>query len=291
MLFNDDTFLGVLTDKEPLLVDKITFVRHTSEYFDLWYEQYRGLHTEFDEFQNLQRGVNSENAPKKPLEKKKKPFTKPYIASFIQMPYPAKESLFVGIYTDPNYKKPIEVLEAICPVNGLRDQMHLQYDFQLTEHLNKFRTKLFVEFPSVQGMCVTDFKKNPLRILQYTTYSIDKKFPGWERFFCLLEDFNEKVSKEWKTELSKLKGIYLITCLSTGKQYVGKADGKNGFCGRFEQYCSEGHGGNKEMKTHSFTKGKQVSILEVLYRTEAINERESFWKEKLFTRKFGLNAN
>jgi hypothetical protein len=291
MLFNADTFLKVLETEEPKLVDKITFVRHTSEYFDLWYEQYNGLHTKFDEFQNLQRGVYSEDAQKKPLEKKNGPFNRQYIASFIQMPYPAKESLFVGIYTATNYKKPIEALEAICPVNGLRDQMHWQYDFQLTEHLDKFRTKLFVGFSIKRGMCFTDLKKNPLRILQYTTYPIDKKFPGWERFFCLLEDFNKKVSKEWKTELSKLKGIYLITCLSTGKQYVGKADGKNGFCGRFEQYCSEGHGGNKEMKTHNFTEGKQVSILEVLYRKEAINERESFWKEKLFTRKFGLNAN
>ncbi len=82
-------------------------------------------------------------------------------------------------------------------------------------------------------------------------------------------------------------------CLETGKQYVGSAYGEGGFWARWENYAGSGHGGNVRMKGLP-NRDYQVSVLEVASSSAALEEivgRESRWKERLLTRKFGLNEN
>ncbi len=87
--------------------------------------------------------------------------------------------------------------------------------------------------------------------------------------------------------------IYLITDTSSGKQYVGSAYGQGGIFGRWTAYSNTGHGGNVELRgldPHHF----EFSILEIvpaLLSEIDILERESRWKARLGTRKFGLNKN
>jgi len=91
----------------------------------------------------------------------------------------------------------------------------------------------------------------------------------------------------------KCKGIYLLTCKDHGEQYVGKADGEDGFWGRFSQYGATVHGGNEGMKPHK-TSGYMVTILEALATPVPgeINEMERLWKRKLGSlEKWGLNKN
>ena len=104
----------------------------------------------------------------------------------------------------------------------------------------------------------------------------------------------------WKNALSKVKGVYLIVDTSTGKQYVGSAYGSDCIWQRWTEYAKNGHGGNVELRNLLKSKGEnhkynfKYSILEVCninLGNEYIIERETYWKEVLMSRKFGLNNN
>lgn len=91
----------------------------------------------------------------------------------------------------------------------------------------------------------------------------------------------------WKTILENQKGVYLITDISNGKRYVGKASGKEMLLSRWKDYIKTGHGGNTELKKltfeHIMTNFK-YSILDVYkYSTneQIIIDRESWWKKVL----------
>jgi len=63
--------------------------------------------------------------------------------------------------------------------------------------------------------------------------------------------------------------------------------------GRWEEYVSSGHGGNKRMLDIPAS-DYQVSVLEVASSStdfETLTKIESRGKEKLLSRQFGLNAN
>ena len=104
----------------------------------------------------------------------------------------------------------------------------------------------------------------------------------------------------WKSALSNVKGVYLIVDTSTGKQYVGSAYGNDCIWQRWSEYAKNGHGGNVELKELLKTNGEEYkynfkySILEVCNMNlgnDYIIDRESYWKEVLLTRQFGLNRN
>lgn len=104
----------------------------------------------------------------------------------------------------------------------------------------------------------------------------------------------------WRSALSNVKGIYLIADKRTGKQYVGSAYGDECIWQRWSAYAKDGHGGNRELKALLSEHGAnykynfKYSILEVCNMNlgnEYIIGRESYWKEVLQTREFGLNKN
>ena len=128
-------------------------------------------------------------------------------------------------------------------------------------------------------------------------------FPGFEKIKISFEILKSIVSQEevsWKTALSNVKGIYLISDISNGKLYVGSAYGENAFWNRWSEYSKSGHGGNVELKNLLNEKGAeyannfQFSILETRSMNapdDEIIRREAFWKEILLTRVFGYNQN
>ena len=104
----------------------------------------------------------------------------------------------------------------------------------------------------------------------------------------------------WKTALSNVKGVYLIVDKLTGRQYVGSAYGSDCIWHRWNEYAKNGHGGNIELKELLKINGEdyrynfKYSILEVCNMNlgnDYIIDRESYWKEVLLTRQFGLNRN
>lgn len=99
-----------------------------------------------------------------------------------------------------------------------------------------------------------------------------------------------------------MKGVYLISDVTTGKRYVGSAYGEQGIWSRWCGYIATGHGGNVELRTLVTTptleycrKAFRFALLE--YRPastsdEVILAREAFWKRILLTRgDYGLNRN
>lgn len=130
-----------------------------------------------------------------------------------------------------------------------------------------------------------------------------EEFPGFNKTCVSYAKLRTIVGQEvvsWRSPLSKVKGIYLITDTHTGKQYVGKADGESGIWQRWCNYVAFGHGGNKELREllganpPEYLEHFQFSILEIAdFQTSdlEIGAREGHWKEVLQTRKHGYNSN
>lgn len=105
--------------------------------------------------------------------------------------------------------------------------------------------------------------------------------------------------KDWVAALAAVGGIYLIVDSMTGAQYVGSATGNGGIWQRWCDYAKTGHGGNlrlHELCRENIARARhfRFSILETFSRSLARDEAirvESFFKQKLGTRVFGLNAN
>jgi len=115
-----------------------------------------------------------------------------------------------------------------------------------------------------------------------------------------LQTIIKKNDPTWYTAFQNVKGVYLITDKSNGKQYVGSAYGEFSFWTRWAQYANSEHGGNIELKRVIYKNGKdyaqnfQFSILEIrstITDDSEIIEREQHWKNVLMTREFGYNKN
>lgn len=130
-------------------------------------------------------------------------------------------------------------------------------------------------------------------------------FPGYDNVrlsFDQLSIIVKRHKRDWVSALESQKAVYLITDNYTGKHYVGSAYGDNGMLlQRWSNYIENGHGGNKLLKEivklegfEYIKKNFQYSILEN-YNSRVdknkILERETWWKETLGSRAFGLNLN
>ena len=130
-------------------------------------------------------------------------------------------------------------------------------------------------------------------------------FPGYDRVRLSYEQLSTIVCRhkhDWVSALKNQKAVYLITDNKTGKQYVGSAYGENGMLlQRWTNYINNGHGGNillkeivDEFGLDYVTENFQYAILEnynARIDKHIILERESWWKETLGSKAFGLNAN
>ena len=98
----------------------------------------------------------------------------------------------------------------------------------------------------------------------------------------------------WKSALSHWRGIYYIFDTSDGKGYVGSAYGKDNLLGRWLNYASSGHGGNRLLRGRDPANFRFTILQRVSPDMEAdeVIRLESSWKQRLHTRKpFGLNDN
>lgn len=133
-------------------------------------------------------------------------------------------------------------------------------------------------------------------------YVVD--FPGFYdvklSYFQLSQMINNPDSnREWYRMLSSISGIYIILDTKTGNQYIGSAYGKGGIWGRWRNYAQSPSGGNKQLEKLLLKYPDrytcfQFSILRVLEpgsNKKEVIAQESFIKEKLGSRAFGLNAN
>jgi len=106
--------------------------------------------------------------------------------------------------------------------------------------------------------------------------------------------------ESWRSTLSNVAGVYLISDDVSGRLYVGSASGAGGIWQRWTQYAETGHGGNVELRALvnggglGRAKPFRFSILEIadIHTGEAdVVARECHWKRVLLSRSHELNGN
>ena len=122
-------------------------------------------------------------------------------------------------------------------------------------------------------------------------------FPGFDRLVLdhaqLQAVMREHRYASWRTALSSVTGVYLITDTRDGRQYVGKADGAESIRQRWSAYATNGHGGNVELRTVDPTtfRFSLLRVFDPATPTRQIDAAESHFKLALDTRRHGLNRN
>lgn len=228
-------------------------------------------------------------------------FERDYILSIIYM---AKDEwLFAGIYKRINtYEYP----EKSHLRGGFSHDIKYIYETKLLEHGKELIGKLVIKFNKNFRASYVNLEnyvsKLKLCEIKREIYKV-VSFPGYAKVdiqFDLLKEIINCSDYGWKTALSNVKGVYLITDKSNGKLYIGSAYGSNAFWQRWTEYVNNGHGNNKLLKEVinkngiSYSSNFTFSILEICNINSMDDEiigKESFWKDRLLTRKFGYNEN
>ncbi|MDO6544683.1 GIY-YIG nuclease family protein [Photobacterium sanguinicancri] len=146
----------------------------------------------------------------------------------------------------------------------------------------------------VDSAFIHEIKSEPLAFSEFSKF----KAVSLPRNHLELLFKNEYSS--WKSALSSVSGVYLISDSKSGKLYVGSAYGDNGLWARWADYASNYHGNNKALKQLYSEFGEDAfneftySILETCdldTDKDVVIAIENLWKEKLLSREFGYNEN
>lgn len=221
----------------------------------------------------------------------KRNFTKPFVVSLIQLPE-RDRWLYVGAYAVKNdewiearkeYWYTLEPMPTCADLGG-----RLVVDFARSGRASYV---LAASFGS--QMAVHELRPERMHL---------EEFPGFKKVDLEWPDLEVVVRQNttsWRTALSNVAGVYLISDPVDGKLYVGSATGEGGIWARWCQYV-DGHGNNIELLKLIGQLGKErarafrFSILEIAdvhASRDEILERESHWKRVLLTRSHGYNAN
>lgn len=217
-------------------------------------------------------------------------FNRPYIFSLMDFYRERDVWLFGGIFrvvarhADPD-RYEVELTERGAPFIG---RLKLRSDYRERARRVKFEN----HYDSLE---VAEVLREPFSGRDFPGYeSIDLTFPE-------LENLVARQRLDWKSALSHVNGVYLITDTASGKRYVGSAYGDEGIWGRWAAYAQSGHGGNKQLRElvgRDLTyprKNFRYTLLEFFpFGTpdSVVIGREGFWKDVLLTRgDFGLNSN
>lgn len=170
------------------------------------------------------------------------------------------------------------------------------FDLAVSEYMTDLRNRLVIGWRSPRS-----WRINATTAADYPVVEIADAepvpFPGFDRlvldFAQLQSVMREHRYASWRTALASVVGIYLITDIRDGRQYVGKADGVENIRQRWSAYAGNGHGGNVELRNVDPTSFR-FSLLRVFdpaTPTHQIDVAESHFKYALDTRKHGLNRN
>jgi len=184
-----------------------------------------------------------------------------------------------------------------------RDDTDRVYDLMESDLLDKLDGRLVVEW----SQDFINWVKPGTSAASFPVVEISDPdavpFPGFDRVavtYAELQDVvNDSRYEAWRTALGAVQGIYLIADRSTGKLYVGKADGSQRILGRWKQYADTGHGGNVALREALGVDPERAqhftwSLLRVFGSNttpDEVDRAESHFKETLLTRKYGFNRN
>jgi len=213
------------------------------------------------------------------------------------------ESRFVGVYKNYGIERQTgfnENGEEICVFN-----------FEEVKEFDVLKERVIVDWktPAYKWNQYWYNIKEVVRIdkgIEQNDLPIFKRYEDVRLNYHQLKSIIESNNSEWKSKLEACNCVYVILDKNNGKQYVGvtykdvKNDKKSGIWNRWAEYADTGHGNDVTLKKlcmndPNYAKNYfQWSILETLplniIPSIAI-QRESLYKEKLGTRKYGYNNN
>lgn len=205
----------------------------------------------------------------------------------------SRQWLYVGVYAVRGVEAAKDWDGFIYDLRRLPALGHL--DGRVIVDFNKgFRASYLVGQRYESDLIVTEIRPEKMSIAD---------FPGFNGVLLSLDMLKSIVRQDnpsWRTALSNISGVYVISDHSNGMQYVGSAYGGVGLWQRWSAYAATGHGGNKELRKllrehgDSYANNFQYSIVEVCdinASSEYILSRECHWKSVLLSREFGYNYN
>lgn len=116
--------------------------------------------------------------------------------------------------------------------------------------------------------------------------------PDW-RDFIVTADELKSLHQSWAQALLHWRGVYLIVDERNGARYVGSAYGEDNLLGRWRNHVAREKGVTAELGLRD-TSLFRFSILQLLLHDASADEvsaAENSWKDRLHSRKWGLNRN
>jgi len=222
-------------------------------------------------------------------------FDRRFVVALIALPG-AGRWLYVGVYNSEGSE-------------WRDDRAAHYYRLQERQSCSEFNGRLIVRFdrPGRQPYLDLDNWADQISVSEILQERLSiGEFPGFKAVDLAkveLEIIVKHEPESWRTALSSVAGVYLISDTTSGRLYVGSAYGEGGIWQRWCTYMAggHGHGGNVELKKlfqdeggPERTNAFRFSILEIAdvhATTNDILGRESHWKKVLLTRDHGLNSN
>lgn len=193
---------------------------------------------------------------------------------------------------------------------------HGEMDAERTDTHRFFDLRPSTTLASMQKRLVIEWSKDPVNWAKQGASAAklpvleiadrDKvPFPGFDNLLIghdlLKSVVNEQEGRyrDWRVALRSVKGVYLISDASSGRLYVGRADGTDTLLQRWTAYAQTGHGGNVELKRliqgdPAHPRHFVFSILRVFSPAatpQEVARAESYYKQAMLTQLFGLNRN
>ncbi|OLT21675.1 hypothetical protein BJF81_15100 [Ornithinimicrobium sp. CNJ-824] len=212
------------------------------------------------------------------------------LASFVVTE--ARKTVFVGMYRVADV--------GLCPPGTIDALLkhdvsgQFKYELQPIEALASYQDMVVIDWGAGTRSWVQRAANQPKPVVEIA-HQYEPHFPGFRSFTHLVDDV-PSLPNGWQQVLRSVKGVYLLVDVDSGQQYVGSAKGAESLLGRWMNYAGGGDGGDVALKAaaRGGRRTYQVSVLEVIDENtpdDTIEQIESFWKNKLLSRRFGLNRN
>lgn len=176
-----------------------------------------------------------------------------------------------------------------------RNEVNRTFDLEVSEEMSDLRNRLVIQWRSPRTWRVNASTAAPYQVMEIADAQ-PVRFPGFDALVLEHPQLQAVVREHryatWRTALSSVVGIYLITDTRDGRHYVGKADGAENILQRWTAYATNGHGGNVELRgldPSSF----RFSVLRVFDPTTpqpVVNVAEGHFTHALDSRRHGLNG-
>lgn len=173
-----------------------------------------------------------------------------------------------------------------------KDQSRAVFKLEVMKEFSSLKGRLVVPRPAGRAY-VRLAEKCPLPIKRIDeTAQFIPPLPNWNAIVLSAHDVLA-MPYAWADKISQWRGVYHILDASDGQRYVGSAYGEENLLGRWRAHVKGEWGVTKELSKRS-PSNFVFSILELLAPNAAAEDvitLEGTWKERLGTRKWGLNHN